>query len=57
MTASRSPASTTRTPGPREIVVPALAEEKARRILAELEANGNTVLPGDVPGEAPDFPT
>lgn len=43
--------------GPREIVVPALAEEKARRILAELEADGNTVLPGDVPGEAPDFPT
>ena len=43
--------------GPREIVVPALAEEKARRILAELEADGNIVLPGDVPGEAPDFPT
>lgn len=42
--------------GPREIVVPALAEEKARKILAELEADGNTVLPGDEPGEAPDFP-
>lgn len=43
--------------GPREIVVPALAEEKARKILAELEADGNTVLPGDEPGEAPDFPS
>lgn len=42
--------------GPREILVPALAEEKARKILAELEADGNTVLPGDDPGEAPDFP-
>jgi hypothetical protein len=42
--------------GPREILVPAPAEEKARRILAELEADGNTVLPGDDPGEAPDFP-
>jgi hypothetical protein len=43
--------------GPREIVVPALAEEKARRILAELEEDGNAVLPGDDPGEAPDFPS
>jgi hypothetical protein len=42
--------------GPREIVVPALAEEKARKILADLEADGNTVLPGNEPGEAPDFP-
>jgi hypothetical protein len=43
--------------GPREILVPALAEEKARKILADLEADGSTVLPGDDPGEAPDFPS
>jgi hypothetical protein len=42
--------------GPREILVPALAEEKARRILAELEADGSSVAQGDQPGEAPDFP-
>jgi hypothetical protein len=42
--------------GPREILVPALAEEKARDILASLEDDGNTVLPGDEPGEAAYFP-
>ena len=42
--------------GPREILVPALAEEKAREILAELEADASATLPADDPGEAPDFP-
>lgn len=42
--------------GPREILVPALAEERAREILAELEADGNTVLPGDGPDEEPPDP-
>jgi hypothetical protein len=42
--------------GPREILVPALAEEKARDILASLEDDSNTFLPGDEPGEAAYFP-
>lgn len=32
--------------GPRNILVPAAAEEKARRLLADLQS-GDTVLPGD----------
>ncbi|MEX1219892.1 MAG: DUF2007 domain-containing protein [Solirubrobacterales bacterium] len=50
--------------GPREILVPALAEDKAREILAALEAGGSSFSPGVPSGEepldprfeAPDFP-
>lgn len=39
--------------GPRYILVPAAAEDKARQILADLES-GQSVLPGDDPGDPPD---
>lgn len=39
--------------GPRYVLVPAAAEEKARQILADLES-GDSVLPGDDPGDEPD---
>jgi len=42
--------------GPRHILVPALAEEKARKILADLEAGADATLPGDEPGEEPPDP-
>ena len=51
--------------GPRNVLVPAAAEQKARAILADLES-GDTVMPGDEPDttrkdrdprfDAPDFP-
>jgi hypothetical protein len=52
--------------GPRNILVPALAEEKAREILADLESIGSqSIPPGSEPAsqephdprfDAPDFP-
>lgn len=48
--------------GPRYVLVPAAAEVKAKEILADLQS-GNSIVPGDDPGDAhdprfdaPDFP-